>query len=226
MPKSERWSLAKPALIYLTPLENCYPLFSHIRHATREENPCLFPILPSSSPPRSECCAPGHISAPHAPSRGAARQIIAVSAVPPARTRPRGSPLLPPPPPLGTSRGAPPAPLPPSLGHLSPADSSGVPGQRRERLAGEMETETHHGLRQREEEREGFPMPGSPELGNSDSCGAKGELLGFGVSPALRALRSCRCPVGGEGKAEGGWRDAGVFHVENAPFDFIIHFGE
>lgn len=102
----------------------------------------------------------------------------------------------------------------------------GMPGQRRERLAGEMETETHHRLRQREEEREGFPTPGSPELGNSDSCGAKGELLGFGVSPALRTLRSCRCPVGGEGKAEGGWRDAGVFHVENAPFDFIIHFGE
>lgn len=30
-----------------------------------------------------------------------------------------------------------------------------------------METETHQGLRQREEKREGFPISGSPELGNS-----------------------------------------------------------
>lgn len=93
-----------------------------------------------------------------------------------ARTHPRGSPsVLPaaPLPPVRTSRAAPPAPLPPSLRHPSPADSSGVPGQRRERRAGEMETETHQGPRQREEERERFRVPGSPELGISDSCGEK-----------------------------------------------------
>lgn len=128
--------------------------------------------------------------------RGDAQQIIAVSAVPPARTRPQGFPRVVPTallPPVRTSPAAPPVPPPPSLRHPSPADSSGVPGQRRERLAGEMETETD---RQREEEQEGFPIPEkllTPAV-------KRRELPGSGGFLALLNLRSCCCPGGRRGQ--------------------------
>lgn len=147
----------------------------------------MFPTLPPSSPP-APSAAHWDTFQPLMPRpREAAQQIIAVSAVPPARTRPRpradpspgvsqpaadcAAPYLP-------CRSSGPAAALPSASRArrqlgSAPSAPGVPGQRRERLAGEMETETRQGLRQREEEREGFPITGSPELGNSDSCGEK-----------------------------------------------------
>lgn len=174
MPKSERQSSAKPALIYLTPVEIRCPPFSRIRHETREENPCLFPgtffllpvpplrVLPTGtrlSPPRPVPEGP-HSRLLHFQRLHLHGAMPGVSQHPPDRAAP-GGPYLPCRCP-GTAAAVP----PPS----SPADSSGVSGQRRARRAGEMETETHQGLRQREEEREGCPIAGSPEPGNSDSC--------------------------------------------------------
>lgn len=101
------------------------------------------------------------------------------SAVPPARTHPRRSPSFPPTPPVRTSRGAAPAPLPPSLRHPWLADRPGSARAAPGSPGRGNGNRNSSGLRQREEEREGFPIPGSPELGNSDSCGEKSRATGL-----------------------------------------------
>lgn len=170
-------------------------------------------VLPASSPPAPSAAHQDPFKPPTPCPRRAHSRLLhfqrlhlheaipGVSQHPPDRAAP-GGPYLPCRCP-GTAAAVP----PPS----SPADSSGVSGQRRARRAGEMETETHQGLRQREEEREGCPISGSREP--RTPALKRRELLRSGGFPALLSL------LGGEGKTEGGWRDAGVSHVEN---DFII----
>lgn len=205
MSKSERRPSAKPALIYLTPLEIHCPLFSHIRHETREENPRLFPILPPSSPP-APSAAHWDTFKPLMPRpRGAAQQIIAVSAVPPARTRPRPRPDPSP----GVSQRGPDraAPAGPYLSCRSSGPAAAVPSPSLAR-------------RQLGSAR---AAPGAPRRGNGNrnssaaaaAGGARGipdtwetvtpavkrrELLGSGGFLALLSLRNCCCPGGRRGQ--------------------------
>ncbi|TRZ23539.1 hypothetical protein HGM15179_003553 [Zosterops borbonicus] len=88
-----------------------------------------------------------------------------------------------------------------------------------------METETHHGLRQREEEREGFPTPGSPELGNSDSCGAKTPSLYETVQEPFqdRSHKLSSLFVANDSGEDTGHRCCEIFHLlSNTDFKWIV----
>lgn len=222
MSKSERWSSAKPALIYLTPLETRCPPFSPIRHGTREENPLS---------------VPRHVLSPSNPAHWDTfkTQIVALSELPPARTRPR--PLADPSPGVSQRpphRAAPSGPYlpcrapgpaaaavsPPSLGRRQLGSARAAPGAP-SRGNGNRNSS---GAAAAGGAAGGIPDTWEPRAGKLRLLRSKGVSYWDPVGSRLSSACCCGCPGGRRGQSIRRWRDAGVFHVQNALFDFIIYF--